>query len=474
MTQVHSGPSAVGSPARGGEDSGSRDGASHADVIVIGGGVAGLAAARALQEGGRRAIVLEARDRCGGRIDSRHLPDLPIPVELGAEFVHGTPRSLWELLEAARLRVVDAAEEHVTFEHGRLQNREDFGGAVGAVLDALRDEEQGPDRSFAAFLNARFAGEAHVDGRRLAQAYVEGFHAAPPGDVGVHGLARAEGAASGNDQAFRIADGYDRVVEWLRGAGGEALDVRLATVVRRVAWAQGRVRVEAVDSLGAEAAFTAGACVVTLPVGVLCASPGDTGAVTFAPEPPGKREALQGIGAGAVTRVTVQFRRRFWEERDAVPSLDPDVDPLHLSFMHAPEQAVPIWWTVRALRAPLLVAWAGGPRGRALAALDRATLAATCVSSLATVLGRDPKEIAAELVATHMHDWVVDPFSRGAYSYARVGGAGAGARLSEPVAGTLFFAGEATAVGGNTGTVHGALESGRRAAGEVLGALAAR
>jgi monoamine oxidase len=394
-------------------------------------------------------------------------------VELGAEFVHGTPRALWAVLDAARLRVVDAAEEHVTFDDGRLQQREDFGGAVGEVLEALGDEA-GADRSFAEFLAARFPGDAHADARRLARAYVEGFHAAPAGDVGVHGLARAEGAASGNDQAFRIADGYDRVVAWLHAGVGEALDVRLATVVRRIAWSSGRVRVHAVDATGAAAVFVAPSCVVTLPVGVLCAAPGDTGAVAFEPEPPGKREALHRIGAGAVTRVTLQFRRRFWEDREAVPSLDPEVDPLQLSFVHAPEQTVPIWWTVRALRAPLLVAWVGGPRGRALAALDRVALASTCVASLATVFGRDPAEIAAELVATHTHDWVDDPFSRGAYSYARVGGADAGARVAEPVAGTLFFAGEATAAGGHTGTVHGALESGRRAAGEVLAALAAR
>ncbi len=444
-------------------------------MLVIGAGVAGLAAARGIQDGGQRAIVLEARDRVGGRVHTRHLPDLPIPVELGAEFVHGTPRSLWELLQVARLRVADAAEEHVTFEHGRIQAREDFGGAVGAVLGALHDEAQRPDRSFADFLSARFPDGEHADARRLARAYVEGFHAAPPNDVGVHGLARAEGAASGNDQAFRIADGYDRVVAWLRdGDGGDALDVRLGVVVRRIAWEQGSVRVHAVDAAGRETVFDAAACVVTLPVGVLRAAPGEAGAVTFAPEPPGKREALQGIGAGAVTRVTLQFRRRFWEERDAVPSLDPDVDPLQLSFVHAPEQAVPVWWTVRALRAPLLVAWVGGPRGRALAALDRVAQASTCVASLATVLGRDPHEIAAELVATHTHDWLDDPFSRGAYSYARVGGADAGTRLAEPVEHTLFFAGEATASGGNTGTVHGALESGRRAAAEVRSALTFR
>jgi monoamine oxidase len=445
-------------------DDGEVDGEHPVDVLVIGAGVAGLAAARAVREGGRRAVVLEARDRIGGRVLTRHLPDLPVPVELGAEFVHGTPPELWAVLEAARLHVADAAEDHLTFDGGRLHEREDFSGALGEVLRGLSDETDRPDRSFAEYLDARFAGPEHADARRLALGYVEGFHAGPPDDVGVHGLAQAEGVASGNDQAFRIADGYDRVVRWLAHEAGPPVDVRLGTVVRRVAGERGAVRVTVVDAAGAESEHAAPACIVTLPVGVLCARPDADGAVTFAPEPPGMREALAGIGAGAVTRVTLQFRRRFWESPDAVPSLDPDVDPLMLSFVHAPEQPIPIWWSVRALRS----------RGRALAAMDRVRLAATCIESLATVLGRDPAEIAAELVATHTHDWVDDPYARGAYSYARVGGVRAGERLARPVEGTLFFAGEATASGGNTGTVHGALESGRRAAGEALASLAGR
>ena len=445
------------------------------EVLVLGAGVAGLAAARALLDAGRRVLVLEARDRLGGRVLTRRPDDLALPVELGAEFVHGTPPELWQLLDAARLRVCDAAEEHVTLDGGRLVEREDFGGALGEVLDALSPETARPDRSFAAFLASRFGGDAHADVRRLAAAYVEGFHAAPVDDVGVHGLAHAEGAASGNDLAFRIVDGYDRVVAWLHDGAGLAPEVRLRTVVHRVRWSAGRVRVEAhgPDS-HSEQAIDAAACVVTLPVGVLTAAADAEGAVAFEPPLDAKRDALAGLAAGHVTRVVLQFRRRFWEERDAVPALDAAVDPLQLSFIHAPERAVPVWWTQRALRAPVLVAWIGGPRGAALAALDREALVQTCLDSLAGTLGRDAAALREELVAAHAHDWSGDPFARGAYSYARVGGADGGAQLARPLDDTLFFAGEATATGGNGGTVHGALASGRRAAHEVLAALARR
>ncbi|GLC27688.1 flavin monoamine oxidase family protein [Roseisolibacter agri] len=445
------------------------------EVLVLGAGVAGLAAARVLVDAGRRVLVLEARDRIGGRVLTQRREDLATPIELGAEFVHGTPAELWAVLDAARLRVVDAAEDHVTFDGGRLEEREDFGGALGAVLGALDQEARGPDRSFAEFLDARFADAAHADARRLAASYVEGFHAAPIDDVGVHGLARAEGAASGNDQAFRVVDGYDRVAAWLHEGAGAPPRVRLRTVAHRVRWSAGHVRVEAHGpDARSESVFDAAACIVTLPVGVLASRPDADGAVAFEPPLDAKRDALARIGAGHVTRVVLRFRRRFWEEREYVPALADDVDPLQLSFVHAPEQPVPVWWTQRALRTPLLVAWIGGPRGAAMAALDREALTERCIASLATTLGRDPADVRAELVDVHTHDWSDDPFARGAYSYARVGGADAGAALARPLDDTLFFAGEATAAGGNTGTVHGALLSGQRAAREVLAALGRR
>ena len=447
-------------------------GESTADALVVGAGVAGLAAARALVDAGRRVVVLEARDRIGGRVLTVRPPGLAVPIELGAEFVHGTPASLWGVIEAARLRVCDAAEEHLTLDAGRLHEREDFGGALGAVLGALPAEAEEPDRSFAAFLADRFGDAGHADARRLASGYVEGFHAAPVGDAGVHGLARAEDAASGNDQAFRIVDGYDRVPDWLCAGDGAPLDVRLGAIVQRVAWDGGTVRVRTRAADGRETEHVAPAAIVTLPIGVLTSAPGDVGHVVFDPPLHAKADALALLGAGRVTRVVLEFRHRFWEDRAHVPNVADDVDPSQLSFVHAPEREVPVWWTLRALRAPVLVAWIGGPRAHPLAALDVDALARRCLTALGATLGTDDAVLRREFVAAHTHDWIDDPYARVAYSYARVGGADAGARLAEPLGGRLFFAGEATAGGGNSGTVHGALESGRRAAAELLAATA--
>jgi monoamine oxidase len=142
-----------------------------------------------------------------------------------------------------------------------------------------------------------------------------------------------------------------------------------------------------------------------------------------------------------------------------------------LSFLHTPDGDFRVWWTAYPVRAPLLVAWAGGPRARALAGLTRAEIERRACAALARHTGLTARRIRAMVRRTWMHDWQQDPFARGAYSYPLVGGVDAPAVLARPVTRTIFFAGEATDVEGATGTVHGAIASGRRAARQVQRAL---
>ena len=110
------------------------------DVVVVGAGAAGLSAARALADAGRRVMLLEARDRIGGRVHTLRPPGLTVPIELGAEFVHGTPRVLWDLLNDAGLAACDAIEEHVALRDGKLRGGDDaFGRELHDVLSAMQD-----------------------------------------------------------------------------------------------------------------------------------------------------------------------------------------------------------------------------------------------------------------------------------------------------------------------------------------------
>jgi monoamine oxidase len=439
---------------------------SSCDVVVIGAGAAGLAAARALADAGRTVIVLEARDRIGGRILTLRPPGLAVPIELGAEFVHGAPTVLWDLLEAARLPVCDAIEEHVALRDGVLRGGDDaFGGELHDVLSAIgewRDDRSRPDVSFATLLHDRFAGRGAE-----ARGYVEGFHAAVPERASVRALAEAESDASGEEPAFRVVGGYDGVIGWLAAGAGAPLDVRLRAPVRRVAWSDDGVHVHA-DGVGD---VHARACVVTLPLGVLQASVAGLrgeGAVVFDPPLDARRPSLDLLEAGHVARIVLRFRTRFWER--GVPNLARGEDATELSFVHADGETVPVWWTLRALRAPVVVGWAGGPRSHALLAVPPERRAALALESLARTLGTPAGTLERELVSSHHHDWSADPYSRGAYAFARVGGVDAPERLAEPL-GALYFAGEHTAGKGEWATVHGALATGARAARQVSDAL---
>jgi monoamine oxidase len=129
-----------------------------------------------------------------------------------------------------------------------------------------------------------------------------------------------------------------------------------------------------------------------------------------------------------------------------------------------------VWWNLHPLRSGTVVGWAGGPAALALES-DAGRISEIAVSSLADAFGCDRRTVKRHVLTTFRHDWSRDPFSRGAYSYSAVGGADAGKLLSTPVAGTLFFAGEAADAEGRNGTVHGAIGSGKRAAKQAMRSL---
>ena len=171
-----------------------------------------------------------------------------------------------------------------------------------------------------------------------------------------------------------------------------------------------------------------------------------------------------------MVRVAIRFHDRFWaSEWFARQAGSDELDTL--SFLHTSDADFPVWWTAYPLRLPLLVAWCGGPRARRLAQLGPDEIQRRAKASLARQLRLSPARVQRFVSAMWMHDWEHDPFARGAYSYQAVGGASAPARLARPLRGTLFFAGEAADPGGRTGTVHGAIATGRRAAKEALRVL---
>ena len=445
----------------------------RADVVVIGAGAAGLAAARALLESEVQPLVLEARDRIGGRMLTRRDPELPVAVELGAEFIHGSATEIDEIAHAAHLLSYDIHGQRYTVERGRFRPLVDFWHQLDRVMRRL-DARRSPDRSFQSFLDARPGGRSLAEERRLAAQYVSGFHAADLARISERALADG-GSPRGDVREARIGrliDGYDRVAEWL--ASGFADRIRLGAVVRRVEWERGAVAIELTRPDGTPLPrIEARAAIIALPLGVLKARLDEPGAVVFSPELESKREPLNTLEMGSVVRVAIRLRERFWaSERNAKRLGDDGLD--RLSFLHGRDPDFSVWWTTYPVRSPLLVAWRGGIGAKELARRGIAEIEGAALRSLGRQFKLTRRTIESMVLGMWTHDWEHDPYTRGAYSYSLIGGNDSPKALGEPIKRTLFFAGEASDIQGRTGTVHGAIATGRRAAREALRALSSR
>jgi monoamine oxidase len=415
------------------------------DVAVIGAGAAGLAAARTLSGARRKVCLIEARTRAGGRVSTIHLPDLPLPIELGAEFLHGEAPATFAIADAAALAVCELPDRHLWSRNGNFTEIRDFWGQIDRVRARIGALKR--DISFADFLRAQRGIPPRL--RNLTRMFVEGYHAAHADRMSALALKTADGEQSENKQ-FRLAGGYDAIIAWLRaGLDPEHVEQRFGTVSTRVQWSKGSVAIDCRSaSTDAEERVTAAAAIITLPIGVWKA-----GAVAFDPPLNDKERALAKLEAGHVVKIAFRFRERFWEKDE-------------VNFVHTDDRFMPTWWTTAPMRSPILTGWAGGHCADALLA-ERPAMIDRALDAMSRAFGVPRRRLDALLAGTWTHDWQSDPFSRSAYSYAGVGGSGAHKELGRPLRQTLYFAGEATS-GDETGTVSGAIASGLRAAREHL------
>jgi monoamine oxidase len=435
------------------------------NAMVVGAGVAGLTAAVRLAEAGWNVIVLEASDRVGGRIRTARVGK--VSIELGAEFVHGKPPELLAMIDELKLQKYELGGTDISFSpDGKLYPHEDASsdddGPFSSLEELTKWSEAHPDEdlSFAEWLARHPVSDEQA---ASVTGYVEGFNAADSTEISVRSLAvqqRAEDSIDG-DTSFHVRGGYDRLtdalVERLRHAGGR---VALHTRVTEVQWTQGYARC----LCDGGKTFSGDKAVITLPLGVL-----QHGDVCFTPAPGDLLQQAARMRMGRVCRVNLLFKQRWWAElahpqHEALRRLGFLLPTLRAEGAH-----FNVFWTGLPSLDPVLTAWVGGPAADAFDALDDHAIAHIACGDLARIFGLTQDQVLDEMESHHMHNWQRDPLSRGAYTWVPAGAVDASEKMSLPVEDTLYFAGEHTDTTGHWGTVHGAMRSGLRAAGQVLG-----
>ena len=426
------------------------------DTIVIGAGMSGVTAARMLADAGAHVLVLEARDRIGGRMNTDR--SAGFAVDLGASWVHGIEGSpLWDLVQALGIPTLEYTVGSFQAGGRPIENFDGDGTPMDAARSAqwVRDVETA-DLLLAEEIEASSTGDTYLDVteraldrsrfdperideiREFFRHRVEEQCGAWIGDLDAHGL--DEDAIDGDEVIF--PRGYDELPQ--RVAAG--LDVRLAHVVTRVA------RTDAGAVVSTEhGEFSARSVLVTVPLGVLKA-----GSIDFTPPLPDRIAGPIGrLGMGVFNKVFIQFPERFWNEDSyAVRALGEAGEHWHS------------WYDVSAVSGlPTLLTFAAGPFGRRMQELSDDEVVADVVAALRRLYPGAVGEPTAHWVTR----WGHDAFSNGSYSHLAVGSSHHDHdELAGPVDGVLHFAGEAT-WGDEPATVGAALYSGHRAAERLLG-----
>ncbi len=419
-----------------------------ADVIVIGAGMAGITAARKLSDAGLSVVVLEARDRIGGRINTiRDFCDGP--VEGGAEFVHGRQAATMPEVRKAGLNLrISRPFRRTAFNLGGATRWLPFSLFHPGTWPCARMRQgivkfRPPDISAREYMDKRgYRGRARMLTEMTFLQHLPGS----ADEVGVLGFLDDGVFDLQSRLNHRIIEGYDQLPHAL----AKDLDIRLESQVETVSWDSKAVRVRLCS--GPE--LDARAAISTLPVGVLRSD-----AVRFVPPlPDSKREALSKIEMGPVLKLLLRFQERFW--------------PRWTELIACSTGPVNLYWSVfRGVedRPPVLSAYCIGPRATELSRLSEEEVSEIVIADLARLFPKaDPR---SALISFKCIDWTRDPFTRGGYSFLRPGGRGARERLRATDTGMLFWAGAGTESQPISEIVEAAYRSGLRVADEVRTAL---
>jgi monoamine oxidase len=417
-------------------------------IVVVGAGAAGLMAARELAREGRRVTILEARDRCGGRIHPLPAAEFGYAAAGGAEFVHGAAPVTRALVGEAGLSLEVIEGEQWMADGGTLTREHRHDPHELELHVALRDLED--DITVAEFLRRHFAGPTYDELRHSIERMVEGYDAADPERASTLAL-RDEWMDGGDHTQARIVGGYGALIEYLAAeCRAHGASLQFGTVVSAIEETGGTVVVGCANGDRHECDRV----ILTVPLPLLQ----DIALPEAARD---KAAAAAQIGFGNVIKILLRFETQWWLERHE--------ELADLTFLLS-DETIPVWWTQHSPEHAVLTGWFGGPRTAGLSALSPAGLIDVGIASLAAIFGLAPGDVAQRVVAAHAANWAHDPFARGAYSWATPQSRAAQTLLASNDGSAILFSGEALYRGRDMGTVEAALTSGRDTARTILGA----
>lgn len=424
------------------------------EVLIIGAGAAGLMAARELALAGKRVAVIEALPRTGGRIHTVHDPQFSMPIERGAEFIHGKLPLTLSLLQQAGLTYTQTEGELWQKKGGRWLLQEDFIEDFSTLQAACKQVKE--DMPVKDFMERYLAGDDREELRFTLKNYVEGYYAGELHKASTGALCKE--LAEADEEQYRIEGGYQKLIDFLTSDCIEkGCFFSLSTPVQQVQWQRNGVMVTSANGMN----FRAKKIIITVSVGVW-----QQDKIQYIPSLHQKVEAAKSLGFGPAVKIIFQFNEPFWKDKKYTQQNDLSAPGFLFS-----REIIPTWWSQLPATNAVLTGWCAGPHAAALKGLSEEAIKTKGLQSLGALFDTGLPHLQQKVVASQIAGWINEPYTHGAYSYEVVNGKMHQQVLKETMENSVFVAGEGLFDGVEIGTVEAAFHSGREVAHKVLAAL---
>lgn len=421
------------------------------DVIIIGGGAAGLVAAKLLSEAGKKILLLEAKEQLGGRIQQAE--NLAFPAEIGAEFIHGNLHTTFELMKEAGIKSEKIKGNFTQVKNGKWNS--DF--TVFPYWELLMKKIHACSENISVddFLDKNFKSKKYELLRIQFKRYVEGYDAADTKKASIQAI-KTELEGDNEDQ-YRPVPGYQAIIGFLKKKClDQHCDIKTGEAVKKIT---GTGPIEVITS---QDIYLAKKVIIAVPLGVLQCKKGSDYYIDLPAYLKAYTKAAEKIGNGNVIKFLLEFDHAFWLQNDFLKANNISAPSYIFS-----DEVIPTWWTQYPTKLPLLTGWVAGPSTMKMKNFTEKKYKSLLLNSLSGIFSIPKKVLEKRLLHFEVKNWINEPFILGGYSYATLQTVEARKIMQQPYQKTFYFAGEYI-MDNSSATVDAALQSGKAVAMKIL------